>query len=95
MPSPLPIRVQCQAETEGQIWVPSSKNDNSTTVLWNWKVTETHFYNNNLNNQNKAELISVTKPFPNNEFNKVIWHSLLGMQCPSLTGSEKSVFYPI
>lgn len=42
-------------------------------------VTETYFYNNNLDNQNKAELISVTKSFPNNEFDKVIWHGLLGM----------------
>jgi hypothetical protein len=58
------------------------------------QVTETHFYNNNLNNQNKAELISVTKPFPNNEFN-VIWHRLLGMRCPSLVDAEKSVFNPI
>jgi hypothetical protein len=58
------------------------------------QVTETHFYNN-LNNQNKAEIISVTKPFPNNEFSMVIWHGLPGKQCPSLIDAEKSVFYPI
>jgi hypothetical protein len=51
------------------------------------QVTEILFCNNSLINQNKAEVISVTKPFPNTEFNKVILHGLLGMECPSLVGS--------